>query len=167
MTSRGSSRTAVRPIAGLRATHRARLRAWWRAPALRRMTRRQANLALVLVGVLSLALGGGASAVVQSIAFAPDEVQRTALGPVQIHLPDDVGPWSTVPGSSFDDLRAGGAPGGMMIDSAWGAVAPGLVVVTVFTAAAGSHGGLDSVAATIPRDAVSYTHLRAHETRHD
>lgn len=116
------------------------------------MTRRQANLALVLVGVLSLALGGGAAAVVQSIAFAPDEVQRTALGPVQIHLPDDVGPWSTVPGSSFDDLRAGGAPGGMMIDSAWGAVAPGLVVVTVFTAAAGSHGGLDSVAATIPRD---------------
>src|SRR5665648_816055 len=103
MTSPGSSRTAVRPIAGLRATHRARLRAWWRAPALRRMTRRQANLALVLVGVLSLAL-------------------------------------------------AGGAPGGMMIDSAWGAVAPGPVVVTVFTAVAGSHGGLDSAAATIPRD---------------
>src|SRR5450830_26208 len=125
MTSPGSSRTAARPIAGLRATHRARLRAWWRGPALRRMTRRQANLALVLVGVLSLALGGGAAAVVQSVVFAPDEVERTALGPVQIHLPDDVGPWSTVPGSSFDDLRAGGAPGGTMIDSAWAPSRPG------------------------------------------
>src|SRR5665647_3232316 len=60
MTSRGSSRTAVRPIAGLRATHRARLRAWWRGPALRRLTRRQVNLALVLVGVLSAGRGGGA-----------------------------------------------------------------------------------------------------------
>jgi len=89
------------------------------------MTRRQANLALVLVGVLSLALGGGAAAVVQSVVFAPDEVERTALGPVQIHLPDDVGPWSTVPGSSFDDLRAGGAPGGTMIDSAWAPSRPG------------------------------------------
>src|SRR5665647_219340 len=91
MTSPGSSRTAVRPIAGLRATHRARLRAWWRGPALRRMTRRQANLALVLVGVLCLVRGGGAAAVVQSVVFAPDEVERTALGPVQIHLPDVVG----------------------------------------------------------------------------
>jgi len=39
-----------------------------------------------------------------------------------------------------------------VLSLAWGDVAPGPVVVTVFTAAAGSHGGLDSVAATIPRD---------------
>jgi len=163
MTSPGSSRTAARPIAGRRATHRARLRAWWRGPALRRLTRRQASLALVLVGVLSLALGGGAAAVVKSVVSAPDEAERTALGPVQIHLPDDIGPWTTVPGSSFDDLRAGGAPGGTMIDSAWGVVAPGPVVVTVFSAAAGSHGGLDSVAATIPRDeGVTWSGRAAH-----
>ena len=136
MTAQGSRRHVVR-------------RRWWWASVLGRSTRRQARLTLVAVAALSFALGSGAAALVGTRDKQP-LVEMTALGPILIHLPDDLGPWSAVPGSNFDPVRGSDALRGAVIDGAWGVVAPTAVVVTVMTTKAGTHGGLTAVGASIP-----------------
>lgn len=136
MTAPGSRRSVAR-------------RRWWWAPVLGRSTRRQARLTLVAVAAFSFALGTGAAALVGTRDKRPP-VEMTSLGPILIHLPDDLGPWSAVPGSSFDPVRGSDALRGAVIDGAWGVVAPTAVVVTVMTTKPGTHGGLTAVGASIP-----------------
>lgn len=137
-------------------------RRWWRTPVLCRLSRRTANLALAAAAGLAMVAGSAAGAAVQSVTDSP-QVAHARLGPVRIHLPDDVGPWSTVPESSFDRVRGSDDVGGAVIDGAWGAMAPGAVVVTVLTADDGTHGGVASVRDSIPEsDEVTWASGRDH-----
>lgn len=69
------------------------------------------------------------------------------MGPMLIHLPADLGPWTTAPSDSFDAVRGSDS---LVIDGAWGAMAPGPVVVTVLTAKEGTHGGVAAIAESMP-----------------
>lgn len=125
-------------------------RRWWRAPVLARLPRRAASLALACIAALALVLGSAAGAGVRSVTDTTEPVERTAVGPLLIHLPDDLGPWLEVPASSFEAVRGSDNLGGAVIDGAWGVMAPGPVVVSVLSATAGTHGGVASVRASIP-----------------
>jgi hypothetical protein len=116
------------------------------------MHRGQARRVLAGVVVVSAALGFGSAKVVASLVDARPELEMTALGPMSIHLPEDVGPWEKVPTSVFGALSGSAALGGAVIDGAWGMRAPGAVVITVFTAAGGTHAGVESVRASVPDD---------------
>ena len=133
-------------MAAPRSRHGAKRR-WWRAPVLRRLPRLWAAVALAGVAVLALVLGSAAGAMVRAAGDDPPVVRRTAVGPMLIHLPEDLGPWTPVPAGYFDAMRESG---GTVIDGAWGEMAPGGVVVTVLTAAEGTHGGVASVQESIP-----------------
>ena len=99
---------------------------------------------LVAVVAFSFAAGIGLAGLV--LSPASDSVAgSTALGPVRIVLPEEVGPWSEVPTDRFEVLRHSAALGNAVIDEAWGAVTADAVVVSVLTAAAGTHDGLDAV----------------------
>jgi|GEM_PF-2716563 len=137
-------------------------RRWWRAPVLRRLTRRGASLALTGIAVLAMVLGSAAGAGVRSVTVPTDELPRTEVGPLLIHLPEDAGPWTEVPTSRFESVRGSDSLGGAVIDGAWGVTAPGPVVVTVLTAAAGTHGGVASVRASIPPGDVGWDGSRDH-----
>lgn len=137
-------------------------RRWWRTPVLPRLTRRAAAAALAGVAALGLVLGTAAGAAVRSVTQGDVALDRTAVGPVLIHLPEDIGPWARVPSDSFDAVRASDALGGAVIGGAWGEMAPGPVVVTVLTADAGTHGGVASVRASIPAGDVTWAGGREH-----
>jgi hypothetical protein len=116
-----------------------------------RMRRRTATLVLLAVACVAFAIGSEVGSAVRATSNDQSEpVVLTELGPVRIHLPADIGPWTMVPSESFDVVREGAEIGGASIDGAWGAVAPGAVVVTVLSAEAGSHGGIASVRESVP-----------------
>lgn len=127
-----------------------------------RVRRRVVAPILAGLAVLALLLGAGVGAVVSGATDPEVGPERTALGPVSIALPDDVGPWEPVPADSFDAVRASDALGDAVISGAWGEVAPGAVVVTVLTAAAGTHGGLDSVRGSVPTGEAGWDGRRDH-----
>lgn len=138
------------------------LPAWWhravhraggplerlRTPVLPQLSRGWAHCAVVLLGVLTMLLGAGSAALVRPDP-GPSSVAQTAVGPLNIHLPDDVGPWTVVPSDSLERLRSSDALGGAEVEQAWGAIAPGTVVLTVLTAAPRSPGAAVGALATI------------------
>lgn len=130
---------------------------WWRRRSLA-----QARLGLALVAVLGLLCGVGFGAVllpggpVGGAAGGPpgeewDESDATPFGPVGLVLPEGLGPWVPVPAARMDEVRVAASTGSLVLDGAWGAVAPDDVLLTVMTAPAGAHGGVASV--TGPFDA--------------
>lgn len=138
---------------------------WWRAPMLGGLPRRRALLAMAVAGVLALLLGSAAGAGLRAATHHAPRVERTAVGPLHIHLPEDLGPWTSVSASSFDSIRGSDALGGAVIDGAWGEMAPGAVLVTVLTAASGTHGGVDAVRDSIPSaDGIAWDGNRDHAT---
>jgi hypothetical protein len=149
--ARGRGRAAtVLVMAGSGSLYGARRR-WWRAPAMPRLRRRTATLVLLAVGCAAFGIGSEVGSAVRALrADRSVAVDLTELGPVRVHLPEDVGPWTMVPQESFDDVGQGDGIGGATIDGAWGAVAPGAVVVTVLSAEAGRHGGIASVRDSVP-----------------
>lgn len=122
---------------------------------LRRVPRRRAELLLALTAVLAVALGTGAGAAVEAlagddpVAGPPVTGTPTSLGPVTITLPDGLGPWVAASDDAAGELRASWT-GPVELDGVWGRLAPGSVVVTVLTAEAGTHGGVDQFAASVP-----------------
>ena len=106
---------------------------------------------LLAATAFAFAVGSGVGSTVRAVtADPPARAELTELGPVRIHLPAEAGPWTMVPAESFDAVREGDGIGGATIDGAWGAVAPGAVVVTVLAADAGTHGGVASVRESVP-----------------
>ncbi|KGM15100.1 hypothetical protein N867_12050 [Actinotalea fermentans ATCC 43279 = JCM 9966 = DSM 3133] len=115
---------------------------------------------------MALALGTGAGAAVEALAAEPAGVavpgSPVELGPVTITLPEELGPWSTTSPDAVRELRAGWT-GPVELDGVWGRLAPGSVVVTVLTAEAGAHGGVEQFRASVPQDdAVDWTGGREH-----
>lgn len=136
---------------------------WWRAPVLPGWPRRRTLLAMAIAGVLALLLGSAAGAGLRAATHHTPSVQRTAVGPLHIHLPEDLGPWTKVPASSFASIRGSDALGGAVIDGAWGEMAPGAVLVTVLRAASGTHAGVASVRDSIPAaDGITWDGGRDH-----
>lgn len=144
------------------------VRAWWRAPAFRRASRRRADVLLVLTTVAALLLGSGAGALVRAAGVpggpggttvAGSDGTAVDLGPVTLDLPGSLGPWSTRvptagsagPGGSVAEASVD-VPG-VEVDGVWGALAPGGLVVTVLTVRAGTHGGVEQYGASVPTDA--------------
>ncbi|MCL3863199.1 hypothetical protein [Actinotalea sp. K2] len=121
-----------------------RLAARWRATS-----RARAHALMGGAAVLALAAGMGTAAGVASAVDrsedSPPASVGTILGPFDLTLPAGLEPWEMAPSTTFDLLRETAAASGTVIDGAWGAVARGGVVVTVMTAAPGTHGGLASV----------------------
>lgn len=120
------------------------LRRWWR-----RRSRLQARAGMAAVATVALLCGVGFGALVlpggrpgPAPTAAPE---GTPLGPVTVVLPEDLGPWVAVPAARMEEVREAASGGGLVLDGAWGAVAPGDVVVTVMTAPAGAHAGVASV----------------------
>lgn len=97
-----------------------------------------------------MALGAAAGAGIRGPAAPATEPTLTFLGPVAIHLPEDVGDWSIVDAEAFEPIRSSQALGGARIEGAWGAVAPGGVVVTVLTAHLRLEGSGPDVLAALP-----------------
>lgn len=128
---------------------------WWRAPVLARAPRRRAELALALSAAVALALGTGAGVAVDAMtgSDAGPTVTGTVaeLGPVTMTVPADLGPWVAVSDDAARDLRASWT-GPVELDGVWGRLAPGSVMVTVLTAAAGAHGGVEQFERSVPQD---------------
>lgn len=142
-------------------------RAWWRTPLLRAAPRRRAELVLALTTAVALGLGTGAAAAVAALTDADDSAgveadgTVTELGPVEISLPDDVGPWTPASDEAAAALRAAWA-GPVDLDGVWGVLAPGSVVVTVLTAEAGSHGGVAQFEGSVPAGEALWSGDREH-----
>lgn len=121
---------------------------------LRRAPRRRAEVVLALAAVVALALGTGAGAAVEALADDPPAGPgvtgvATELGPVTITLPESLGPWVAASDDAVAGLRASWT-GPVELDGVWGRLASGSLVVTVLTAEAGSHGGVDQFADSVP-----------------
>lgn len=126
-------------------------RAWWRAPVLRRASRRRAEVLLLVAALGAVALGSGAGLAVRTLgADDPSPGLQTVLGPVSLPLPAELGPWTTVTDAQAAELLDGATLGPVDITGVWGALAPGDLVVTVLGVAAGSHGGVDQFRASVP-----------------
>lgn len=130
---------------------------------LRRAHRRRVEALLALVAVISLGLGAGAVAAVRTIATpAAEPVELTDLGPVRIHLPDDAGPWVLASTEETEAIRDAGR-GPLEIDAVWGALGSRGVAVTVLSAAAGTHPGVEALRASVPsQEAAEWAGDRAH-----
>lgn len=121
-----------------------------------RAPRRRAELALALSAVVALGLGVGAGAGVDRISHH-DEVEQvlvgraTELGPVTVTLPTALGPWVPASSAAASELRTTWT-GPVALDGVWGQLTPGSVMVTVLTAAAGSHGGVAQFERSVPQD---------------
>ncbi len=126
--------------------------AWIRKPVKPRMSRRRAHLVAGVLGVITLTMGAGSAAAWIRTTPPVPPPERTVLGPVSIHLPDDVGPWSAAPDERLDRLRASSALVVVEVDGAWGVVAPGAVVVTVMTAGLPVTGGGEELLPELPND---------------
>lgn len=118
--------------------------------------RRRADVLLGLCAVVALVLGVGAGAAVDTLAGeAPERVvvtgTATAVGPVTMTLPAALGPWVPASTEAAQEVRASWQ-GPVELDGVWGVLAPGSVVVTVLTAAAGTHGGVAQVEGSVPDD---------------
>ena len=140
-------------------------RRWWRAPVLGRLPRRTARLALAGVAAVALGMGSAVGAAVEAVStpsVAAPPADTTVLGPVRIDLPDEAGPWTAVPEDRFAPVRDSDALGGADIDGTWGVMAPGEALLTVLTAAEGSHGGLASVRESVPVGEVEWNGGRDH-----
>ena len=127
---------------------------WWRTPVLRRVPRRGAEVVLALAAATALALGTGAGVAVDALTVdRPDDPVlagvATELGPVTITLPEAQGPWVAVSDDAVAALRESWT-GPVDLVGVWGRLAPESLVVTVLTAEAGSHGGVDQFASSVP-----------------
>ncbi|WP_232229720.1 hypothetical protein, partial [Cellulomonas bogoriensis] len=119
----------------------------------RGLSARQAEGVLLLMATVAFVAGMALTAAVMD--DSPQDTGRagagaplpgsTALGPVSLVLPADLGPWAPVPEERLVALREGVAGDGPDLDGVWGWVAPDGVLVTVLTAAAGAHSGVDHV----------------------
>lgn len=108
-----------------------------------------------------MTMGAGSAALAGS-GSVPPVVVLTTLGPVSVHLPDDVGPWSVVPTGALDPLHMSDALGGAEVDGMWGAVAPGAVVVTVLTAVPSRPGAAVGAVAVPGAGAVTWSGRHPH-----
>lgn len=140
-------------------------RVWWRAPVLRRASRRRAELLLLAAALAALVVGSGAGLAVRAVGSADGgaPAHLTTLGPVSLDLPAALGPWSTVTDAEAQDLLDRTALGRVEINGIWGALAPGSLVVTVLTAQAGTHGGVDQFRESVPtQDPAEWSGGREH-----
>lgn len=148
------------------APRRRTVQRWWRAPVLGRVPRRRVQLVLALSAVAALATGVGAGVAVdmivgESAAEPAVAGTPTELGPVTITLPSELGPWVPASDSAAAELRETWT-GPVELDGVWGELTPSSVMVTVLTAAAGTHGGVDQFGESVPQDPVTWSGDTAH-----
>lgn len=129
---------------------------WWRVPVLGRAPRRRAELVLAASAAVALGLGVGTGAGVDRMTHRDDVGQvvdgrTTALVPVTITLPTALGPWVPASSAAVRELRETWT-GPVELDGVWGQLTPGSVMVTVLTAEAGTHGGVDQFGRSVPQD---------------
>ena len=137
---------------------------WSRRPVLPRLGRVPAHVVFAVVGLAGLSLGIGTAAMAGVTVAPGPEPAMSRFGPVAIHLPDDVGPWSQVPPEDLAPLRSSSALGGAEAEGAWGAVAPEGVVLSIFTARLPEGTGPDVLAALPASDDVALAGRAEHVT---
>ncbi|WP_155859425.1 hypothetical protein [Cellulomonas sp. KRMCY2] len=152
-TAHGRRAGGVRGSAAAAARTAGRATSWWR-----RLSLPAATVVMAAVAALALTAGIGASALVAAPAAGPragagDPLPgSTALGPVSIVLPRELGPWTVVPEDTFAEIRGQASTSGFTIDAVWGAVAPGDLIVTVMRSQA--HYGVESLTGPFDDNAV-------------